>query len=292
MGLIPAWRMGLCAAIAIGCCASAPAATMTNLLEFLTQPSSSNTSEFVLNPNGNGGLTLVSGPGSNGTGFIPGAASTPGSGDGEDPLDQQDTPGLQLVTPFEVASVPGSVVNTNNGSTTIFDAALFLTGFDTVEVADSLALPSGDLIAQSLGTGTIEIFSTDPASGGIEDDVQLLLSATVNDATISGQEGGGAGSVISTSVVYTGGSILAASGFNPGDTGEFSFSLIDIENVGPLAIDPATGSLFPFEADATGLFTIEAVIPEPSTTVLVLLGCLAGSTTRNRSSSLLRSPCR
>lgn len=229
-----------------------------NLLEFLAAPSSQSSSELVFTSN-----ALTNGPGTVGTGF-----DNAGSGDGTDPLVDQDATGLLATTPFTVTGVPGGIFNTTGGGeSTFFDVTMLISNLAATAPASSEPLQSfpGNLLVQELGNGTIEIFSTDP-DPGVGGEV-LLLSATLSNAVLSGLENFQSGSVVSASLVYTGGVVLSQAGFAPGATGQLSFSLIDIDP--SLTINSTSGFLNTFEADATGLFTI---IPEPSTALLLLAG--------------------
>lgn len=230
-----------------------------NLLEFLAAPSSASTAEFVFT-----GTGLGNGSGSVGTGF-----GSLDDGDGDLALPFQDATGLQLVSPFQVFGSPGSNIDTGSEGTTFFDATLLITQLlNVVGPAQSTTLGGigQTVLSQELSGGAIEIYSTDPTGGG--EDPILLLSATVANAAILGFEGSQTGSILSADVIYTGGLILSEAGFFAGNTGELSFSLLDIEP--SLSIDPLTGNLSAFQTDATGLFSI--VIPEPSTALLLFSG--------------------
>jgi len=229
-----------------------------NLLEFLAAPSSGSTAEFVFT-----GSALGNGSGTVGTGF-----NALNDGDGDLPLAMQDATGLQLVSPFKVPGSPGSDIDTGSEGTTFFDATLLITQLLNVVGPTQSTTLSGigqTVLSQELGGGAIEIFSTDPVGTG---EPILLLAATIANAAILGFEGSQTGSILSADVVYTGGLILSEAGFAPGNIGELSFSLLDIEP--GLTIDSTTGNLTAFETDATGLFSI--VIPEPSTALLLFTG--------------------
>lgn len=225
----------------------ASAQDQINLLDFLTAPASADVAEFVYD-----GTNFSNGPG------------TVGSGDGNLPIEDQDGAGLLATSPFDVSSftggIPGAVTDTGSGETTFFDVTLLLTGLQDLGPTFS-GLPGGFLLQQLAGTGGVVVSSTDLGGGSTP-----LLVATIADATIAGIENAQVGSVLSVSLVYTGGALLTEAGFSPGDIGQLSIALADIES--GLTLD-SSGQLNAFSADATGLFTI---IPEPSTVLLLLAG--------------------
>lgn len=236
----------------------APAQDQINLFDFLAAPNSDQSSELVFTGSG-----LTNGPGAVGTGF-----GNAGTGDGNEDIEDQDATGLLGTSPFSISGIPGSDLNIGGGGeTTFFDVTMILSLLPASDPVASQPLQSfpSNFLVQELGGGTVEVFSTDPDLGtGGE---VLLLSAQLSNAVLSGIENFQSGSIVSASLVYTGGQILTQAGFAPGALGELSFSLVDIEP--RLTVNSTTGFLDAFEADATGLFT---VIPEPSTALLLFAG--------------------
>jgi hypothetical protein len=228
------------------------------ILNYAPNPASPLLAELTWN-----GTTLSEGPGavSSGDGNL-GTSATAAA------------PGLLISVPFLITGVPGSTVGPSG--TTFFDSTLDLTsGFTApIGVAGWAANFSGFVI-QPLGAGAFEIRSSNVTGGN-----KLLLSATTDDATISGLNGTGAASVLSATVTYTGGLIynaMVAAGYDI--VGELSWSLIDVSP--SLAINTSTHHLRSFSANATGLLSSQFVAPEPSSlAVLMLVG--AGVLLRRR----------
>jgi len=213
------------------------------------------------------GSELYEGPGAIGTGF-----GVAGPGDGELPTAVQDIPGLLLESPFTVAGVPGSEINTTTGATTFFDVTLDISA--TAPGAAKGLRFSGPAVAfagavvQPLGPGAFEIWSTDPdeSPGTDVENPVLLLGGTIDTAVITGILGSSTGAMLSATVTYTAGKIVDAA---PAGVlwGELSWSLLDIQL--PLAIDGGSDLLRPFEGNAVGQFS---GIPEPGTLALLGLG--------------------
>jgi len=176
--------------------------------------------------------------------------------------------------PYLIPNIPGGVVGT--ASTVFYDATLdILTALPAAGFA-SLS-QGGTVVVQPLGTGEFALYSTDPAAGGIEDDYVLLLSGTIDSATITGPLGTTTGAVLSADVTYTGGAVVdAISGGTPFDGG-FSWTLLDMNT--PLAVSGQPNELMldAFQANATGHFT-----PEPGTIALLSIGGLLVALRRRR----------
>jgi len=214
------------------------------------------------------GSELYEGPGAIGTGF-----GVAGPGDGELPTAVQDIPGLLLESPFTVAGVPGSEINTTTGATTFFDATL-----DIIPTAPGAANGlrfSGPAVAfagavvQPLGAAAFEIWSTDPdeSPGTDVENPVLLLGGTIDTAIVTGILGSSTGATLSATVTYTSGKIVDAAG--SALWGDLSWSLLDIQL--PLEIDGATDRLRPFEGNAVGQFS---GVPEPATLALLTFGAV------------------
>ncbi|MCY2932375.1 MAG: hypothetical protein NTV86_23350 [Planctomycetota bacterium] len=229
---------------------------------FSPEPASGGIPEFIW---GGGPNNLIpqfyTGPGAIGTNF-----GTPGPGDGQLPSGQQAAPGLLVVTPYNIPGIPGGI-NSVSG-TSFYDATLRIVPVSPATLgfppAGSAAAFAG-LVYQPLGAARFEIWSTDPfeASADIENPV-LLLSGLAQTAEIKGLAGATSGLTLSSTVIYDGGAILAASGLSSA-SGSFSWSLLDASV--PLGVDPTTGLLFPFTANGTGQFSI----PEPASMALLSL---------------------
>jgi hypothetical protein len=120
-----------------------------------------------------------------------------------------------------------------------------LTGHAAAGVAGSLF---GN-VGQQLGQGTFQL---------IDSGRNVLLSGTVADSTLFGSAS--TGSVTSTTVTYTGGSIFTAfQGIGGVATGgELSFTLL---NITP-ALSVSSGNVNSFSASVNGQFS--GIIPEPT----------------------------
>ena len=238
-------------AVALVAVALAATVAQGDILGFFPEPASPGMWEFVWD-----GSTLSEGSGARGTGY-----QQPGPGD------TTAAPGLTMIVPFEIPGIPGGTVGI--GSTSFDDTTLDIT---VPLAADGAAFMVGPLVYQLLGPGAFELWSTDPAAGGIEDDYVPLLFGTVNSALITGALGENTGATLSAEVSYTSGAIVDAMGgpFN----GSFTWTLLDIGP--PLAISATTGNLDAFDANGTGHFT-----PEPATMVLLGIGGLV-ATLRHR----------
>jgi len=239
------------------------------LVDFLPEPASPGTPEFIWWD----GTALTIGPGAMGTGFPPpGGGTDPGAGDGELLPQNQDIPGLQIVTPFVITgpTPPGGVVNVSAGSTTFYDVTLNIT--QPLAAAGAPDTLYGVYVVQELTGGAFEVWSTDPIE--TTNDVHnptLLLAGTIEDAAIAGILHSDTGAVLSATITYTDGVIYEAAleqYYALGITGSFSWSLLDIDS--PLSI--TGGTLDDFEANGTGQFSGigDPIIPEPAT--LGLLG--------------------
>ena len=235
------------------------------LVDFLPQPASDDMPEFKWD-----GTTLTSGPGAFGTNF-----GVPGPGDGDELPEDQDVPGLQIVTPFVIGGQPGGVVNTDAGSTTFYDVTLDIT---TSHLATN---EYGFYVVEELTGGQFEIWSTDPADdpGADVENPILLLAGLIDTAMIAGILHSDAGAVLSAEITYTDGRIYQAAQAMFGIqeiTGSFSWSLLDINS--PLSV--TNGLLDSFEANGTGQFS---GVPEPATMVLLVSGaCMLAIRRRRR----------
>ena len=259
----------------------APASAETVLADFVAQPTSPGMYEMIWN-NGE----LYEGPGAVGTGFM-----KPGPGDGEDPIGSQKAPGLLVQSPFNVPGIEGSIVMLGGPSpaTAFYDATLDISplngnsNYGMPGVGDAVVTTVGgtSIVTQALGSAMFEIWSTDPIdSVGDIENPKLLLTGTIDDASIVGILGSTTGAVLSAHVAYTDGLILDAAGLGTVH-GELSWSLLNLTQ--PFAIDATTNQLVPFEANATGQFKYVST-PEPGTLALLWLGALTiiGYTPRKR----------
>lgn len=262
-----------CAAAFIGLIGSV--ASAVPLIEFVAQPTSgapelkfgSDSAYLFLGPR------LQTGPGAD------------SNGDGNLSPSQQAAPGLQVSTPLTITAPPntGAVPN-DSGGTTFYDVSFALGGLFAPQQtgpggANSTSVGGITVLTQPLGAGSFVLRTTDPDGGGLGQPA-VLLAGSISDAAIIGIQNGGTGSVLSATVIYTQGLIydrLVAQGGSL--TGDLSFTLLNI--AAPLSIvNSASGNfLSPFEADATGQFSVAAV-PEPA--ALGSLGFVASLLLRRR----------
>jgi hypothetical protein len=227
-------------------CAWASAAT---IVDFKPNPVSPTTPEFQFSRALGGGVPVFRG-----------ALGSTSNNDGNLPVQNQTSPGLDSETPFILAG-PGSVNDFVAGTTHFYDSSLqFTAGLQ----ANAPAINAGGVLIQQLSPGSFQLMSTGPAP-------ILLLSGNMSAASfIVGV--GNAGSMFSSQDVnYTGGIIfnaLVASGGSPNGN-SMSISMTDIVPSLNIAGD---GFLADFTANATGLFN---AVPEP--TSLSLLAIAMGS---------------
>lgn len=261
-------RIRLAGIVAAMVLVSAAAAQASLLVDFLPQPASRDMPEFIWD-----GFALTSGSGAFGTGFGPGA------GDGDKLPEEQDIPGLQIVTPFVIDGLPGGVVNATAGSTTFYDVTLELTESPSADGRPPNSL-FGIYIVQELTGGEFRILSTDPVGGG-EEDYVVLLAGTITNAMIAGILNSDTGAVLSADITYTDGAIYYAAMERCNSTclkGSFSWSLLNVDK--PLSIIEGTPDyLDEFVANGTGQFS---GTPEPATLVLLLSGACVVAMRRKR----------
>ncbi len=243
--------------------ASASMGASGPILTFAPQTTSgvANPPELQWSPNPT--LTLHAGPGATGNGD--GALLAAGL-----------APGITINTPVSIAPLASlGEQNNGDGSTTFYDVSLVLTGL----APDARAAVFGPIDFQSLGAGTFAFYGSKVGGGpGV-----LLLSGNLGNTAANGldlQSTGSHNTLVDNSVTYTGGLIytkLLALGGTA--TGTESISLLNI-NPG-LSINPGTGFLNNFTADATGLFTA-ASVPEPALGLVVIGGALVTALRRQR----------
>jgi len=174
----------LSAAIAAVALFAVPTAQAALLVDFMPEPASPLAPEFIWD-----GTSLTVGPGAVGSGF-----NNPNPGDGESAPQNQDVPGLEVVTPYEIGGVPGGVVNAVAGSTTFYDTTLEISPL----AADGApGVMFGVFVAQKLQGGVFNIWSTDPVDVPETDNPVLLLSGTIASASIAGILGSSTGAVLS-----------------------------------------------------------------------------------------------
>lgn len=200
-----------------------------------------------------------------------------GNGDGNLPPTQQTPGGLQVDTPFN-APIPFSFPDSMfTGGTGYYDATLLFNGLAAVGAAQQLNIGPFTQDSQLLGPGSFTVISTAPAGSVV------LLSGTIQGATVvTGIQGGNAAASFNADgVTYTGGAILAAASPNVYrySGNDMSISMTDVTP--NISINPTTGQLGNFTADATGLFDINTV-PEPATLSVALLGAGALAMRRRR----------
>jgi PEP-CTERM motif len=220
------------------------------LVDFVPQPASPVTADLVWT-----GTSLIAGPGAI------------GNGDGALPLSSQTPGGLQLVAPFIVPGVPGSVIDAGAITTTFYDTTMVLSGLTPLGPAVvTPIIPGLSLVTQPLNTGSFQLWDTT--------NTVLLLSGNISSAAISGPLNNSTGAVatLDLAVLYTGGVILPPVQGPGAYVGQFSWSLLDIAP--PLSVNLQTGLLNTFTANSAGQFsgTFDSHVPEPATLALVGLG--------------------
>lgn len=238
-------------AAVLSLCAWTSAAT---IVDFKPLPVSPTTPEFVFSRALGGGVPVFrEGPGS------------VGNADGTLPLINQTPGGLLVETPFLIPAVPGSQLTA--ASTLFFDSTLVFTGGLQ---ANAPALNAGGAFIQQLSPGSFDLLSTDPDGGGPLLP-QLLLRGNINSASfIVGA--GNTGAVFNASGInYTAGLIFNALVGAGGtvNNNSMSISMVDVTPSFGIAGD---GYLADFDANATGLFNANSVVPEPTSLVLMMLG--------------------
>jgi hypothetical protein len=169
-----------------------------------------------------------------------------------------------VTTPYSISG--GTSIS---GTATIFyNAELVLTPNETNQAAGAVTTTGdGSVFSQPLGSASFEILSGPQGS--------VLLAGTINSAYITGVLGMSTGSVVSSDVTYTSGSILeeAEKGTTfTAMTGPLSWSLL---TVNALFQTDANSVLAPFYATATGQFTATGQVPVPEPATAVVLASLA-----------------
>jgi hypothetical protein len=225
------------------------------LVTFDPWPASPLTPELIFD-----GTYLCEGAGAVGNGI-----GTDGPGDGGKSLDAQFGYGLKITTPFVMSSlIPGSIINLLTNSTSFYDATLDISGRGLQAIgAPARFDPFDPAFRQKFGSAPFRILSTDPVESGPDDPV-LLLSGTINSASLYGELNSGTGGIISADVTYSGGAILAAAGATS-LTGELSWSLL---NATPKFRLTSGGYLDLFQANAAGQFSAHDA-PEPGALVML-----------------------
>jgi len=208
------------------------------------------------------------------------AAGAIGNGDGNLPVQQQTPGGLQADTIVNAPAPFSFNSSVFTGGTGYYDTTLTFTGLNPIGAA--VPTPIGPFIedSQLLGDGTFTLTSTAVAGGPAP--VVILQGTIVGATLLTGVQGGNAAATFNADgVTYTGGVVAAA--LSPSlfslSGNDLSISMTAVEP--PLGINPTTGQLASFTADATGLFDINTV-PEPTTLTLGLLGVGALAMRRSR----------
>src|SRR4051812_18967299 len=223
-------------------CSLVSAAT---IVDFKPNPVSPTTPEFQFSRALGGGVPVFRG-----------ALGSTSNNDGNLPVQNQVSPGLDIETPFILAG-PGSVNDVPAGTTHFYDASLqFPAGLQ----ANAPAVNAGGVLIQQLSPGSFKILSTGPAP-------ILLLSGNMSAASfVVGV--GNAGSVFSSQDVnYTGGIIFNAL-VGAGGTVNGNSMSISMTDVIPNLNIAGDGFLADFTANATGLFN---AVPEPASLTLIAI---------------------
>ena len=243
--------------LALSSIAAASSVEAAQILSFEAGPISPGVPEVAFI----GGLVSAAGSTGNADGVLPPPAQTPG--------------GLTVTTPFVIPAIPGSVINPATGSTTFFDTTLVLAGNAPVGAPGVIA---GIIVGQPTGAGNFDILSTDPDGAGPLLPI-LLLSGTIANGAVGGFLGGSTASYQSNTITYTGGAILPALVANNfALVGDLSIAMIDVS---PALAVAQRGTLAPFTANASGLFSA-VVVPEPTTLGVLALGAAAAFRRRSR----------
>jgi hypothetical protein len=208
-----------------------------------------------------------------------------GNDDGTLPPFQQSPGGLEIQTPLSITA-PGSHPLIGGG-TEVDDVTLVLTNFLATAPASS---QGGGVLVQRFAPGDLENFGSfsllsDDPDGSDGGQPTVLLSGRVTGGSITALNGGDSGSVLSADVTYTGGAIFDALQASGGaTTGSLSWSILDatslLDGSPSITINPATGFLVPFSANATGLFSVS--VPEPTTAAVMGVSALGMLARRRR----------
>jgi hypothetical protein len=236
------------AAIAAFCAISSWVSAAT-IVDFKPNPVSPTTPEFQFSRALNGGGAPV----------FRGALGSTSNSDGNLPILGQTSPGLDSETPFLLIGFPGSANDFAAGTTHFYDSSLqFTAGL----VANAPAINAGGVLVQQLSPGSFELRSTAPAS-------ILLLSGNMSAASFVVGVGNAGSAFSSQDVNYTGGIIFNALLASGGTVNGNSMS-ISMNDVAPNLNIAGDGFLGDFNANATGLFNVNAV-PEPTSLTLLAI---------------------
>jgi hypothetical protein len=191
-------------------------------------------------------------------------------------VSEQYAGGLAIETRFPLPGLLGGVVDSSSGSTTFYDATLVVWptpanpydphgpsatpyGPPAAGITSTTVLASGSVsFSQLLGPGLFSLYTTDALTSPFKP--TLLLGGTINSAVITGRLGDTTGAV-NVNITYTSGAILNVAEGLPVTstaakpiTGQLSFSVSAVTPT--FSISPTSQILSPFQADATGQFSV------------------------------------
>jgi hypothetical protein len=195
-----------------------------------------------------------------------------GNGDGNLAPSLQLPGGLQVDTPFNVPIPYSFTDSTFTGGTGYYDATLTFSGLAAIGPASTSTVGPFVQDSQLLGSGSFTLTSTSvaPASS-----VVLLTGTIAGASVVTGFQGGNAAAAFNADgVTYTGG--LLVTGLPATYVLSDNDMSISMTGVTPaIGVNPTTGQLNAFNADATGLFDINVndnVVPEPGMLSLLAFG--------------------
>lgn len=190
----------------------------------------------------------------------------------------------QTPTDPDVTWIRGTLATPNDGiaattgmQNTAVDFVGDLNGLSDISAGGSFTITGIDASGAPMAFGGVVI---QPTMGGqialYAADNSLLLSADINEGSITGSSSGSAASFFTIdSMVLTGGSLLSLLQPSPS---ALAIALTDVDSSGTPGLRIVSGALANFTASAT--VNIDALIPAPASATV--LGGLLGFTARRR----------